>query len=361
MKSNSILITEPASPIGGINSVVDNLLPYFKEKVIVAYRGPRDGKKGVKYANKINAFILPIYDLICYVIKILFHDPQSIIVNTSINKRSVFRDGYYVRISRFLNKSVLVFVHGYEERVLKEEIDVIKKGILQAQGFVVLSEEIKIKLKGLTDKNISVLYNSVEDSFSKAFDDSFVASKTHLFNNEGSINILFLSRIVKEKGVYVAIDAYNRVKTDNDSISLTIAGDGDELKNVKQYVKTNTIKDVCFLGNVVGESKIDAFRSASIFLFPSFNEGLPVVVLEAMQAGIPVITTAVGGLTDLFKMHKFGKLLICPTVMETSNALLRILSEDIITIGQSNHFFASKHFSPRLIAEQIDAILENLD
>jgi glycosyltransferase involved in cell wall biosynthesis len=358
MKRNSnILITEPTSPVGGINTVVDNIVPFFKHNVIIAYRGPKEGRNGVKYNNKFESLCLPLFDLIGYVKKIIQKSPEYIIINTSINYRSIIRDGIYVKVAKFFHKKVLLFIHGFKEDDFVNNKKRIVNQLLKADMFLVLSDDFKDKLIELKKIPINVVYNSVEKTFIQKLDDDYIKNKDY----SKEINILFISRIVKEKGIFTAIKAFEIIKQEYENITLTIAGDGLDLINVKKYVQDYNIENIVFLGNVIGDIKVNCFKQSNILLFPSHhNEGLPVVLLEAMQAGLAIVITSVGGIKDLYRKHNFGVLIEKPDVDSTINALRMILKEDIKQIGVDNHFFAQVNFSPSVIAKQIENILESI-
>lgn len=116
-------------------------------------------------------------------------------------------------------------------------------------------------------------------------------------------NILFLGRIVEKKGLIYAIEALREISDLN--IKLHVCGDGPlkqelELK-VEEYKLSNKI---IFHGRISENKKISYFRTADVLLVPSIEtkegdkEGLPVVILEALAANLPIIATDVGGIKD---------------------------------------------------------------
>ncbi|MBK7630214.1 MAG: glycosyltransferase family 4 protein [Ignavibacteriales bacterium] len=100
--------------------------------------------------------------------------------------------------------------------------------------------------------------------------------------------------------MYEAIKAYADINNYKTNYSFIIAGDGKELESVKSYVSENGIEGIVFTGFLTGVSKIKAYLDAHIFLFPTYNEGMPNSVLEAMACGLPVLNTSVGGIPDIF-------------------------------------------------------------
>lgn len=103
---------------------------------------------------------------------------------------------------------------------------------------------------------------------------------------------LFMSRLVKHKGVHYLIDAYKKLRTDK---KLVIAGAGAFTDDYVQFLKKKAghSPNIIFTGNVEGGSEIwrELFSNAYLFVHPSEYEGLPVVVLEAMSFGTPVLVS----------------------------------------------------------------------
>ena len=75
---------------------------------------------------------------------------------------------------------------------------------------------------------------------------------------------------------------------------------------LKQYVENKKIKDVRFTGELRGEDFKKEYINADMYLFLSYTEGMPTVVLEAMIFGLPIFTRKVGGLIDFFENGKMG-------------------------------------------------------
>ena len=90
--------------------------------------------------------------------------------------------------------------------------------------------------------------------------------KAKLNSYDKQVNFLFISRILKAKGIYIAIDAFNECQQSHSerSMSLYIAGEGEELSSAKAYVKRLKINNVHFLGNIQGEEKKDVLHQCHI-------------------------------------------------------------------------------------------------
>ena len=109
-----------------------------------------------------------------------------------------------------------------------------------------------------------------------------------------------------DKGILIALRTFELANKEFNNLLLTIAGDGPDLEYAKQYIIDNNIKNVQFIGRVDGDEKINALKSSDIYLFPSYTEGMPISLLEAMLFGNVIITSDVGGIKDFFEQGKMG-------------------------------------------------------
>jgi phosphatidylinositol alpha-mannosyltransferase len=110
---------------------------------------------------------------------------------------------------------------------------------------------------------------------------------------DGKMNLLFLGRIEKRKGLIYLIKAFEILKKSHENIRLIVAGSGDLEKKCKKYVEKNRIKDVVFVGSVSEEDKIKYMNTCDIFCAPSiYGESFGIVLLESMACGKPIVAFA---------------------------------------------------------------------
>lgn len=124
-------------------------------------------------------------------------------------------------------------------------------------------------------------------------------------NKPDHINILYLSNLFPGKGFHELIEVFGKLAKNNSNIYLYITGGFPYKgirKNVKRQIKKFGLGDRIFLkGPRYDEDKFKIYGEADIFVFPSFfrQECFPLVILEAMQAGLPVITTREGAIPEI--------------------------------------------------------------
>ncbi|PCJ49781.1 MAG: colanic acid biosynthesis glycosyltransferase WcaL [Gammaproteobacteria bacterium] len=136
--------------------------------------------------------------------------------------------------------------------------------------------------------------------------------------------ILYVGRLSAEKGIPILFDSISKLKNQNYDIELTLLGDGDDrayLENLSR--EKNLDSSIRFAGFVSHEEIAKSLRDSDIFVLPSFAEGIPVALMEAMAIGIPVIATAVGGVTELVVDQETG-LVVSPADPDSlANAITR--------------------------------------
>jgi glycosyltransferase involved in cell wall biosynthesis len=114
-----------------------------------------------------------------------------------------------------------------------------------------------------------------------------------------SLALLYVGSLKREKGVYELINAFCKIRKILPQAVLNICGSGNEYNDLMELIAQSGLESVVRL---VGEVKPDHLhkwmQASDIFLLPSYSEGMPNVIMEAMACGLPVISTTVGGLPD---------------------------------------------------------------
>ena len=257
-------------------------------------------------------------------------------VNPSLNMKSFLRDGTFTLLANLSRTPVLVLFHGWDDRFasrIKESYALrvfFANTFGRCRSYVVLGEVFKRRLMdlGIEEARIHVEV-TVADS-RKEYRTIVGAMEAKISAPRNEMNVLFMSRIVEEKGVLTAIDAVARCWRDENRqgipLRLSIAGDGEYLDTCRSYAQG--LDFVEFLGDVRGEKKWLALERAHVFLFPTrYGEGLPCVVLEAMVHGLPVLTRFAGALGEVVKDGVNG-FITSSTDPDVFAQCLRRISED---------------------------------
>lgn len=174
--------------------------------------------------------------------------------------------------------------------------------------------------------------------------------------------ILFLGRLGERKGIYDLVEAIARVRLRFPDVQLLCGGDGD-LDGVARRVKALGISgNVRLLGWVAGAEKQRLLAEAAIYALPSYNEGLPMGALEAMSAGLPVITTTVGGIPDAVQNNVEGYLLEPGDIDGLMHAIELLLADAGLRekMGEAGRNKVSAQFTPERILPKVAALYRGL-
>lgn len=174
--------------------------------------------------------------------------------------------------------------------------------------------------------------------------------------------IIFAGVLNENKAPNLLLEAWSRLKTSYPEWRLAFLGNGD-VKKYKNQAETLKIDDVVeFTGHIVGEAKSQKFIDASIFCMSSYEEGFPMVVLEAWANSIAVITTPVGGLPDVISEGKNCLTFPFGDVDKLACQLERLIKDEQLRkrISETGHEYAQKHFSLNAISDRLDMIYSEL-
>jgi glycosyltransferase involved in cell wall biosynthesis len=124
-----------------------------------------------------------------------------------------------------------------------------------------------------------------------------------------------------------------------------VKGDIEQLNS--QIVSAGLEQFIRIYSSVVGAEKLELFRSADIFVYPSHHEGMPMAVIEAMACGLPIVATKVGGLPDLVSPDVNGLLVPAGKPDQLANAIRQLVVDP-----QMRHAMQVGSF--RLVQEKFD-------
>ncbi len=179
---------------------------------------------------------------------------------------------------------------------------------------------------------------------------------------DGVVTFLHIGEVSRRKGIYDVIDAAARLCKKGLSFHVDIVGPG-EIDAVKSEAnKKGAAKVITLHGPRRGEEKYHFFARASAFVLASYGEGLPISILEALAAGLPIISTRVGGIPDVLEHGKNGFLCEPGDVDQLEKAMSALTDEDKMRqkMAATNYRYARETFSIERCAEKISAVYDQL-
>lgn len=293
MQKLKVLMIGPARDVkGGMTTVVDNYYKYGLDKEINLKYIETINDKG-----KLSKFIMEKIGKIKFYKNINKYDIVHIHM---ASRRSSFRKGKFARIAKKKGKKVIVHIHGAEYKKFYNECNnnqkkYVRKTLNIADKIIVLSEEWKEYFDNLVDNKtkVVVIYNSIviPEDFEK---------------NVNTQKLLFLGRIGHRKGIYDLIDVIEKLILIYPNLKLYIGGDGEINKLCKVIDEKQLNDNVKYIGWVDESKKEKYLKESSFYILPSYNEGMPMSVLEGMAYKNITISTNVGGIPRVIKNNENG-------------------------------------------------------
>lgn len=140
--------------------------------------------------------------------------------------------------------------------------------------------------------------------------------------------LLSVGRLSEEKGHIDLIEAFSQLGPE---VHLIVAGDGPEWPRLERRARElGIIASVHFMGHVADVSAL--YAAADVFVLPSYSEGSPNVILEALMAGLPIVATQVGGIPEMLPT---GSLVPAHNVRELASAINRALGANRLAVNEA--------------------------
>jgi glycosyltransferase involved in cell wall biosynthesis len=309
-----ILIVGPVPPpYGGIAISIKNLLNsnlslYFKMKQL-----SNSPNRPVKYSGKIDILNINSYfQLILNYIKEVIKFKPNIIQIESSSGISFLKNSTLVLLKFISNAKIILSIHGSGSRFLHFYDGVplllknyIKYVLLKCDAIRLLSNKwmqpFIMKFK-LNYKNIFSIPNGIETSF--------INRKQNKLDFGNNIIILYLGWIGKKKGTFDLLTVTEILKEKAYNFKILLVG--PEMKEGNRKLINDTIRNKGLKNNIklFKEVKYDKvylfYNSADIFILPSYTEGFPLCILEAMASGLPIVSTNVGAIPEVVEEGKNG-------------------------------------------------------
>ncbi len=265
---------------------------------------------------------------------------------------STFRKGWYVRTAKKWGKKVILHIHGAEYMIFFEKSH-RKKRILSilnaADKVIALSNEWKHRFEETFGiKNCVAIENGIDmQRLAPAITDNSV--HPHAF--------VSLGRLGERKGTYDLIAAIELVKNQVPDIKCYLAGDG-EIDRCKELIKEKKLQDnIIVVGWADFDKKLELLKKSSVVILPSYNEGLPMAILEGMACGKAIISTTVGAIPEVVK--KENGILVDPgDVKALAEAIKKVCSdgEAVEQVGKKNIELINDKYSIKVMHSKLEQI-----
>lgn len=301
---------------------------------------------------------------------------HDVIVNISMSI------GGIVHYPSFLKKKTVTILHGTYRNERRTQINAYKRkhSLISFLGifYTIIFEKLEYLTIKRSSKVITVsegIYNQLRNTY-KPFKDKFELINNFVDTNIFSykerdfkmpLNILFLSRMHREKGIYEFVNAIDILRSKYLStyncLKFNIAGGGPEFDEINLKVKDLKLDNVTLLGTIVHDDVAGIYYSNDIYVFPNTgHEATPFSLLEAMGTGMPVISSAGTGPYEIVKKANCGVIVPIINGNNIANTIMKIINNrsKLIIYSKNSSRATSQDYNRDIQLDKIISIIENI-
>ncbi|MCS6803960.1 MAG: glycosyltransferase family 4 protein [Acidobacteriota bacterium] len=352
MKPYIVMIgSHPQKVVGGIATMIQTILTssLTEEFAIEHIPSVVDGSKRQKWWTVTQA-------LARFIARLATRRVALVYVHIGGDK-SIYRKSAFIWLATLFGRKLLLHIHGgntaryyYQQNWLCRWY--LRATLRRGDRLVVVSEALQRELSGyLPEKEFHLLRNAVP-----------VPASGQAAPRDGSVRVLYLGHFLKLKGIYDLVNAIPRICAAVPKAKFLLCG-LHEIEQVRDLCQQRGVMSAIeLLGPVPFEQRWDVLRRADIFVLPSYEEGLPVTVLEAMAVGLPVVTTPVGGIPQVVE-DGVGGFFIKPGDVDALVTRVIQLTRDATLrqrMGQANRARIAQEFDVGAYIEKLAGHLRSL-
>lgn len=270
---------------------------------------------------------------------------------------SFYRKAVFIRKAYKERKKIIIHMHGstfdlfYKERCNDEQKRQVREIFAMADKVIALSEDWKEFLaEYICDaEKIEVIYNAVKipEPYGKDYSNQ---------------KMLFLGILGQRKGTYDLLEVLPEIFQNYPDSHVYFGGDGEQ-KQAEQLCREKGITEhVTFLGWVRGAEKEKLLKECSIYVLPTYHEGMPMSILEAMAYGMAVVSTYVGGIPHIITSGENGLLCEAGDKEALQKTLIELLQDGKLreNLGRNAYLMMAQKFDARENVKKVYKIYEGL-
>lgn len=290
--------------------------------------------------------------------KLLTHRYDFCYISLTCHGSGFLKDSLYALLCKLFRRKLVIHQHnkGMSDDVERWPYRWLLPMVYKNAKVILLSWKLYPDISNVVGRdNVVICPNGIKIEYDK------IKENKQAFENKIP-HILFLSNLIESKGVYILLDALKLLQDKN--IPFICDMIGGETKEINEIVLMKEIKArgleqfVVYHGKKYGDEKEESFDKSDVFVHPTYNDCFPLVLLEAMQHGIPCVTTDIGGIGDIVENGQTGFVCEPKNPVALADALACVLqNEELRTrMGEAGRNRLIEHFSESVFEERLKTI-----
>ena len=333
MKQRILFIVQLPPPVHGVTLMNQYTVDYpwwkrnYETKTLPLHFGQKLEDIGVITPGKVWRMIGFLFRL-CYTL-IKFR-PSLVYFTITPSGKIFYRDALFTWFIKLFCPRIIFHLHkkGVEETAGRSRLNKwLYKKTFKGVKVICLSEKLTHDIRSIYEDTPFILPNGIE-----------VVENVRAKRDNPTPQIIFLSNLIKLKGIEIFLQSLAELRRQGCDFNARIVGESFDypMEEATAFCTREGIADVVqILGPKFNEAKFEELRQSDIFVLPSYNECVPLTILEAMQFGLSVVTTNVGGIPDVIT-HGANGLLVTPgNVKELTTKLKQLIDEKKIRVTEA--------------------------
>jgi len=304
-------------------------------------------------------------------LNLIFFSPDLVYFTISAKGNPFYRDVIYMTLFKIFRKKIAVHLHA--KGIKKEAANSRFKKRLYEYAFnniniIHLSELLKSDFEGLNINSrffflpnglIDVRHRDTEAQRHKVenpLNPTLVKGDANYPPSESScLNLLYISNLFVSKGILILLDALAILHKSDLNFNCILAGGEGDISKDSLLSKIDSLEltdKVIYAGAVYGEQKEQLFNKSDVLVFPTLEDCFPLVILEAMQSGLAVISTAEGAIPQIVEDGKNGYVIAKNDANCLSNKILLLNSNS--TLLKQMQQYSAQLFTQKYTADKFE-------
>ncbi|CAH2713880.1 hypothetical protein BACCIP111895_01034 [Neobacillus rhizosphaerae] len=317
------------------------------------------GKFNIK---KVFSSVSPILKGVC---NILFKKYDAVYITPAQSYIGFLKYTPFIDAACLKRIPVYIHFHGGFVRKMFDSINEVKQLKLKryfnkCESVIVLGQSLKKMFEGIIPpEKVRVCENGIEDKF--ILSSKELKEKVLTIDSSEKLEIIYLSNLMKTKGILDLLEACKQLKEENIDFHLNIAGniEPDVKEEFERYLLMLE-RNITYHGVVKGDAKRELLLKAHVFCLPTYypNEGQPISILEAMGMGCAIVTTSQGGINDIFKDKMNGLQCTSKDINDIASCMKKV-RVDIANIIKNNTKKVEDNYMSNNFVNRVVKIMEN--
>lgn len=340
-------------PVGGIATYYQSLLSSsLPERVTLFFVQTSTHSRDLSQSGRatFSNLVAAVNDCGRFFRAVLSHHPQICHIGTAFGL-SFIKHSLCVLIARAFGSRVLLHPHCSLSILYTDRPGwwrwLFRRAINLTDGVIALSSEWTQVSQIVPGSRVFFLQNAIDLAPYQSIAQERMAHP----KQDGGVHILYLGYFGRAKGSFELLEAAQRISSEGVEAFFDLVGSemvSGELDLLLQQIDAANLNRIVKIHPPVFDAeKLACFREADIFVYPSYYEGMPMAVIEAMASGLPIVATRVGGLPDLVKQGVNGILVEPGRSDQLADALRKVATDP-----QLSHSMQDK--SAQIAREQYD-------